>query len=137
MEAIFSQNSPQNHILKTSIRHKNSKKGLTFSSKIPEMVDVETIKWHTPCENNMSPPPPSPRDVHPPILYYYIVGSTEVIFKVFVLFSAYSDWLRVNHPASQNKEKEMVFLTFFRARNFCSKIRQIECECSRRETQRE
>ena len=36
MEAILSQNSPQNRILETSIRHKNSEKGPTFSSKIPE-----------------------------------------------------------------------------------------------------
>ena len=48
MEAIFSQNSPQNRILETSIRYKNSEKGPTFSSKIPERVDIETIKWHTP-----------------------------------------------------------------------------------------
>ena len=33
MEAIFSQNSPQNRTLETSIRHKNSEKGPTFSSK--------------------------------------------------------------------------------------------------------
>ena len=46
MEANFSQNSHQNRILETSIRHKNSEKGTTFSSKIPERVDVETIKWH-------------------------------------------------------------------------------------------
>ena len=45
---FFSQNSPQNRILETSIRHKSSEKGPpTFSSKIPERVDVETIKWHT------------------------------------------------------------------------------------------
>ena len=31
MEAILSQNSPQNHTLETSIRHKNSGKGPTFS----------------------------------------------------------------------------------------------------------
>ena len=43
MEAIFSQNSPQNRTLKTSIRHKNSEKGPTFSSKIPERVDMETL----------------------------------------------------------------------------------------------
>ena len=40
MEAIFSQNSPQNRTLETSIRHKNSEKGSTFSSKIPERVDI-------------------------------------------------------------------------------------------------
>ena len=28
----------------------------TFSSKIPEKVNAETIKWHTPCENIMSSP---------------------------------------------------------------------------------
>ena len=33
MEAIFSKNSPQNRTLETSIRHKNSEKGPTFSSK--------------------------------------------------------------------------------------------------------
>ena len=43
MEAIFSQNSPQNRTLETSIRHKNSEKGLTFSSKIPERVDIEIL----------------------------------------------------------------------------------------------
>ena len=43
MEAIFSQNSPQNRILETSIRHKNFEKGPIFSSKIPEMVDTETL----------------------------------------------------------------------------------------------
>ena len=30
------------------VRHKTSEKGTTFSSKIPERVDVETIKWHAP-----------------------------------------------------------------------------------------
>ena len=44
MEAIFSQNIPQNRILETSIRYKNSEKGPTFLSKIPERVDIETIK---------------------------------------------------------------------------------------------
>ena len=48
MEVIFSQNSPQTRILGTSIRHKNSEKGPTLSSKIPKRVDIETIKWHTP-----------------------------------------------------------------------------------------
>ena len=43
MEAIFSQNSPQNRTFETSIRHKNSEKGPTFSSKIPERVDVEIL----------------------------------------------------------------------------------------------
>ena len=43
MEAIFSQNSPQNRTLETSIRHKNSEKGPTFSSKIPERVDIEIL----------------------------------------------------------------------------------------------
>ena len=43
MEAIFSQNSPQNRTLETSIRQKNSEKGPTFSSKIPERVDRETL----------------------------------------------------------------------------------------------
>ena len=43
MEAIFSQNSPQNRTLETSIRHKNTEKGLTFSSKIPERVDIEIL----------------------------------------------------------------------------------------------
>ena len=43
MEAIFSQNSHQNRILETSIRHNNSEKGPTFSSKIPERVDIETL----------------------------------------------------------------------------------------------
>ena len=43
MEAIFPQNSPQNHTLETSIRHKDSEKGPTFSSKIPERVDIEIL----------------------------------------------------------------------------------------------
>ena len=43
MEAIFSQNSPQYRTLETSIRHKNSEKGPTFSSKIPERVDIEIL----------------------------------------------------------------------------------------------
>ena len=43
MEAIFSQNSPQNHTLETYIRHKNSEKGPTFSSKFPERVDIEIL----------------------------------------------------------------------------------------------
>ena len=42
-EAIFFQNSPQNRTLETSIRHKNSEKGPTFSSKIPERVDIGTL----------------------------------------------------------------------------------------------
>ena len=46
IEGIFFQNSPQNRILETSIWHKNSEKGPPFSSKIPERVDIETIKWH-------------------------------------------------------------------------------------------
>ena len=43
MEAIFSQNNPENRTLETSIRHKNSEKGPTFSSKIPERVDIEIL----------------------------------------------------------------------------------------------
>ena len=43
MEATFSQNSPQNRTLEASIRHKNSEKGPTFPSKIPERVDIETL----------------------------------------------------------------------------------------------
>ena len=43
MEAIFSQDSPQNRTLETSNRHKNSEKGPTFSSKIPERVDIEIL----------------------------------------------------------------------------------------------
>ena len=39
----FSQNSPQSRTLETSIRHKNSEKGPTFSSKIPERVDMEIL----------------------------------------------------------------------------------------------
>ena len=55
----FSQNSPQNRILETSIRHKNSEKSPTFSSKIPERVDIETIKWHTPVRQYHESPPGS------------------------------------------------------------------------------
>ena len=43
MEAIFFQNCPQNRTLETSNRHKNSEKGPTFSSKIPERVHIETL----------------------------------------------------------------------------------------------
>ena len=43
MEDIFVQKSPQNRILETSIGHKNSEKGPTFSSKIPERFDTETL----------------------------------------------------------------------------------------------
>ena len=45
MEVIFSQNSPQNRTLQleTSIRHKNSEKGPSFSSKVTERVDIETL----------------------------------------------------------------------------------------------
>ena len=43
MEAIFSQSSPQNRTLKTSIRHNSSEKGPPFSSKTPERVDIETL----------------------------------------------------------------------------------------------
>ena len=42
-EATFSRNSPQNRTLETSIGHKKSEKGPTFSSKIPERVDIETF----------------------------------------------------------------------------------------------
>ena len=59
MEAIFSQNSPQNHTMDTSIKHKTSEKGPTFSSKIPERVDIEILQWHTPVRKyHESPPPP-------------------------------------------------------------------------------
>ena len=44
MEAIFPQNSPQNLILETSIKHENSEKGRTFSSKIPGHTSVR--KYH-------------------------------------------------------------------------------------------
>ena len=37
----------------------------------------------------------------------------EVIFKIFVLFSVYSDWMRVIISAFQNKGNEEVNLTFF------------------------
>ena len=43
MEAIFSQNNPQNRTLETSISHKNSEKGPPFSSKIPERVDIDIL----------------------------------------------------------------------------------------------
>ena len=56
LEAIFSPNSPENHILETSIGHKNSEKGPTFSPKIPERVDVETIRWHTPMRKYYDSP---------------------------------------------------------------------------------
>ena len=55
MGAIFFQNSPQNRILETSNRHKNSEKGPIFSSKIPERVKKSPYS-DTPCEKIMSPP---------------------------------------------------------------------------------
>ena len=57
MEAIFSQNSPQNRTLETSTRHKNSEKGPTFSSKISKRVDIETLWWHTPVRKYHEFPP--------------------------------------------------------------------------------
>ena len=48
MEAIFSQDSPQNRIVEVSIGHKNSEKGPIFSSKIPERVNEEILLWHIP-----------------------------------------------------------------------------------------
>ena len=57
MEDIFSQNSPQNRILETSIRHKNSEEGPTFSSKIPERLNEKTIQWHTPVRKYDEFPP--------------------------------------------------------------------------------
>ena len=65
--------------------------------------------------------------VHSVLLF---VGSTKVIFKTFLLFFVYSDWLRVNHLSVPNKEKEMVFLTFFAPETGRSKFRQMECGCS-------
>ena len=61
MEAVFSQNSSQNRILETSIRHKNSEKGPTFSSKIPERVNRKTIQWHTPVWKYHESLPPGPK----------------------------------------------------------------------------
>ena len=52
MEAIFSQNSPQNRTLETSIRHKNSENGPTFSTKIPERVDIETLTGCSACHDH-------------------------------------------------------------------------------------
>ena len=46
IEAIFPQNSPQNRILETSIRHKNSEKGPTFLSKVPERVNIDHTVAH-------------------------------------------------------------------------------------------
>ena len=43
MEAIFPKAA-----LKIVFRYKNSEKGLTFSLKFPERIDLGTIKWHTP-----------------------------------------------------------------------------------------
>ena len=39
-----------------------------------------------------------------------IVGSTEVIFEIYVLFSVYSDWLRVNHLSFPKQRKGSGFL---------------------------
>ena len=48
MEALSPKAALNIRILETSIRHKNSENGPIFSSKIPEGVDVETIKQPTP-----------------------------------------------------------------------------------------
>ena len=58
LRKFFENESHFSPILETSIRHKNSKKGPTFSSKIPEKVDIETIKWHTPVRKYHESPPP-------------------------------------------------------------------------------
>ena len=42
-----------------------------------------------------------------------IVGSTEVIFMIFVLFIVYSDWLRVNHLSFPKQRKGSGFLDIF------------------------
>ena len=42
-----------------------------------------------------------------------VVGSTEVIFKKYVLFSVYSDWLRVNHLSFSKQRKGSGFLDIF------------------------
>ena len=44
---IFGSHFPKT-ALKIVFRYKNSEKGLTFSLKFPERIDVGTIKWHTP-----------------------------------------------------------------------------------------
>ena len=43
----------------------------------------------------------------------YIVGSTEVILKIIVLLSVYSDWLRVNHLSFSKQRKGSGFLDTF------------------------
>ena len=43
----------------------------------------------------------------------FIVGFTEMIFKIFVLFSVYSDWLRVNHLRFLKQRKGSDFLDIF------------------------
>ena len=42
----------------------------------------------------------------------------EVIFKISVLFSAYFDWLEVNHLSFPKQRKGSGFLYIFRARNW-------------------
>ena len=51
MDSIFSpkqHKNKTNRILETSIRHKNSEKGPTFSSEIPERVNIEEISLKYP-----------------------------------------------------------------------------------------
>ena len=57
MEALSPKAALKIRILETSIRHKNSENGPNFSSKIPEAVDVETIKQPTPVRKYYKFPP--------------------------------------------------------------------------------
>ena len=43
----------------------------------------------------------------------YVVGTMKVIFKIIVLFSVYSDWLRMNHLSFPKQRKGSGFLDIF------------------------
>ena len=56
--------------------------------------------------------------VHSNISILLTVGSTEVIFIIYLLFPVHSDWLRENHVSFSKQRKGSGFLDIFRARNW-------------------
>ena len=60
MEAIFSQDNPQNRILDNSIRHKSPKRVLRFRKKFQKGSIERPYSGTSLCENIMSSPPPPP-----------------------------------------------------------------------------
>ena len=87
----FSQNSPQNCILETSTRHtKIHKKGPTFSSKIPERIDVKTIKWDTPVRKCHE----SPRDADKENMFINIQQYRLLSFQIRCFYNDYEQFKR-------------------------------------------